>query len=139
MAKRSADHGYWEEMVNRYGAIGLAISTFCKRDGPMKFLADFKGFLQADAFAGYDCIFAGGQVREVACRAHAHRKFYDALTTNKAACNEALSIIQQLYAIEREQQRSSSEFCDADPLDRAAKVKRPWNAIYTSVLRVTWQ
>jgi transposase len=72
-----------------------------KRDGPLNFLQDFRGYLQADAFSGYDCIFAGGRVKEVACWAHARRKFFDALSTNSAVCSTALRMIGELYAIER--------------------------------------
>ncbi len=72
-----------------------------KRDGPVSFLGDFDGYLQADAFAGYDCIYAGGQVREVACMAHARRKFFDALKSNSNAAGKALKLIQDLYVIER--------------------------------------
>ena len=42
-------------------------------------------YLQADAFGGYDGIYAGqagGKVTEVACWAHARRKFYEARTTD---------------------------------------------------------
>ena len=44
-----------------------------KRDGPSRFLASYVGYLQADAFSGYDGIYAGsgGQIIEVACSAHA--------------------------------------------------------------------
>jgi transposase len=72
-----------------------------KRDGPAQFLANYKGYLQADAFAGYDCIFAGGEVIEVACMAHVRRKFFEAQTSSNEA-QHALAIIQQLYLIERE-------------------------------------
>ena len=39
------------------------------RDGPTAFLSGYEGFLQADAFAGYDGIFLGsdGGIEEVAC------------------------------------------------------------------------
>ena len=39
------------------------------RDGPATFLADNEGFLQADAYGGYDGIFLGsnGRIIEVAC------------------------------------------------------------------------
>lgn len=80
-----------------------------RRDGPVKFLGDFKGFLQADAFSGYDCIYAGGMVNEVACWAHTRRKFFDALQTNSTACGEALTIIQQLYAIEKDAHERSAD------------------------------
>ena len=41
------------------------------RDGPARFLGEFAGYLQADAFGGYDGIYACGRVVEVVCRAHA--------------------------------------------------------------------
>ena len=41
------------------------------RAGPADWLRDFKGFLQADAYGGYDGIYHTGQVIEVACWAHA--------------------------------------------------------------------
>jgi transposase len=78
-----------------------------KRDGPMTFLKDWgkeeKRFLQADAFGGYDGIFAGeagGQVVEVACWAHARRYFYDAQKTDRANSTQALAYIRLLYDVE---------------------------------------
>jgi hypothetical protein len=75
-----------------------------KRDGPARFLANYQGYLQADAFGGYDGIYAGsgGKIVEVACWAHARRKFYDAQRSSGAVAHEALARIGQLYAIERE-------------------------------------
>ena len=73
-----------------------------KRDGPKNFLSNFKGYLQADAFTGYDCIYAAGNVREVACMAHARRKFFDSQSSDQVAATEALSMIRTLYAIEKE-------------------------------------
>jgi transposase len=72
-----------------------------RRDGPVAFLGDWQGYLQADAFSGYDCIFASRNVIEVACLAHARRKFEDALPTDKEVCDEALALIGRLYALER--------------------------------------
>jgi transposase len=79
------------------------------RDGPMTFLEgwgkDARRFLQADAFSGYDGIFvgkAGGQVTEVACWAHARRKFYVARTSNGATATRALAYIRLLYDVEDE-------------------------------------
>ena len=44
-----------------------------QRDGPARFLANYAGYLQADAFSGYDGIYTGsdGRIVEVACWAHA--------------------------------------------------------------------
>lgn len=73
------------------------------RDGPMTFLANWSGHLQADAFGGYDGIYAGqagGRVVEVACWAHARRKFYDARNSDPAASAQALAYIRLLYDVE---------------------------------------
>jgi transposase len=71
------------------------------RDGPQTFLADFRGHLQADAFSGYDGIYTNGQVQEVACWAHARRKFYEARTSDAARSHQALARIGRLYDLER--------------------------------------
>ncbi len=73
-----------------------------KRDGPRNFLAGFKGYLQADAFAGYDCIYDAGGVLEVACMAHSRRKFFECLDSDKEAATQALEMIKGLYRIEKE-------------------------------------
>jgi transposase len=72
------------------------------RDGPAKFLADYQGFLQADAYGGYDGIFLGsnGRIIEVACWAHARRKFYDARSNAPREANQVLEWIRQLYDVE---------------------------------------
>jgi transposase len=69
------------------------------RDGPNTFLNGFRGYLQADAFGGYDGLYAKG-VTEVACWAHARRKFFDAKQTAAAEAHEALARIRALYDIE---------------------------------------
>ncbi len=93
-----------------------------KRDGPLNFLSDFKGYLQADAFSGYDCIYAGGAVHEAACWAHARRKFFDALSTNSKACGEALAMIQSLYLIEREYQSATDDERLAQRLSKSVPI-----------------
>ncbi len=75
------------------------------RDGPREFLKGWSGYLQADAFGGYDGIYAGeagGRVTEVACWAHARRKFYDARNSDAAASTHALAHIRLLYDVEDE-------------------------------------
>jgi transposase len=79
------------------------------RDGPEQFLKDFSGYLQADAFSGYDRLCAGPGVTEVACWAHARRKFYDARTTAPELAHEALARIGQLYDVERRAKEWSPE------------------------------
>ena len=86
------------------------------RDGPMKFLRDWgkdeRVYLQADAFGGYDGIYAGdagGQVTEVACWAHARRKFYDARRSEPAVSGQALAYIRLLYDVEDQAKKEAKK------------------------------
>jgi transposase len=70
------------------------------RAGPQEFLDDFTGYLQADAYGGYDGVYIKGLVHEVACWAHARRKFFDASETDGKRSAQMLRFVQLLYAIE---------------------------------------
>lgn len=71
------------------------------RDGPRLFLGNYRGYLQADAYAGYDVVFATGRVLEVGCWAHARRRFFASLEAEKQSAEYALSAIRRLYDVER--------------------------------------
>jgi len=99
------------------------------RDGPVKFLEgwgkDRKVYLQADAFGGYDILYQPesardqtwrnetGRIVEVACWAHARRKFFEARDGNLAVGTQALAHIKLLYEVEHQAK-------DITPTDRAA-------------------
>ncbi|VTR91665.1 IS66 family element, transposase OS=Rhodopirellula europaea 6C GN=RE6C_02664 PE=4 SV=1: LZ_Tnp_IS66: zf-IS66: DDE_Tnp_IS66: DDE_Tnp_IS66_C [Gemmata massiliana] len=70
------------------------------RDGPQSFLSKYQGYVQADAFGGYDGLFATGAT-EVACWAHARRKFVEAEPSDSRRSREALAHICRLYDVER--------------------------------------
>jgi transposase len=72
------------------------------RDGPQSCLQGYRGYLQADAYGGYDGIYAGGQVVEVACWAHARRKWHEARTSDPVRSHQALALIQRLYEVEED-------------------------------------
>ncbi|MBA3484701.1 MAG: IS66 family transposase [Pirellulales bacterium] len=72
------------------------------RDGPAKWLGRFTGYLQADAYGGYDGIYHAQGVTEVGCWAHARRKFYDAQDSDEERSTRMLALIAELYAVERE-------------------------------------
>lgn len=82
-----------------------------KRDGPQKFLKDYEGVLQADAFGGYDGIFlkSNGRIVEAACCAHARRKFYDCRETAPEVAHQGLAFFARLYAIEHDAETLSPE------------------------------
>ena len=86
----------------RPGDIVYAYTADRTRAGPAAFLGDFRGYLQADAYAGYDALYATGRVVEVGCWAHARRRFWEAKASDPARGLPALAFIQQLYAVEAE-------------------------------------
>jgi transposase len=89
--------------VSTGGVVYDATEDRC-RDGPIAFLWGFRGFLQCDAYAGYDELFRSshGAVVEVGCWAHARRKFVEAEKTSPREAHEAVARIRQLYAVEDE-------------------------------------
>ena len=69
---------------------------------PRAHLAGFRGILQADGYAGFAGLYAGG-VSEAACWAHARRKLHDVFDASKSPLvREALESIAAIYAIERD-------------------------------------
>jgi transposase len=70
------------------------------RDGPAKFLGDYKQTLVADAYGGYDGIVVGNDILRAGCWAHARRKFVDVEKIHPAIAAEAVGIIKQLYIVE---------------------------------------
>jgi hypothetical protein len=106
-----------------------------KRDGPMTFLKDWgkdgKRFLQADAFGGYDGIYAGeagGQVVEVACWAHCRRYFFEARNTDAKNSAQALAYIRLLYDVENQ---AWEQFKTQPPEDTAADAGQPKRSLST--------
>jgi transposase len=72
-----------------------------RRDGPERFLQSYSsGYLQSDAYAGYDGLHARGLI-EVGCRAHARRKFHEARRSDPARAEAAIAFIGRLYGVER--------------------------------------
>jgi hypothetical protein len=97
---------YLGDAAHPYNVFDFTVNR--KRDGPQQFLANFRGYLHADAFSGYDALYLpapSGEkaaIIEVACNAHARRKFYEARSSDAARSHQALAYYAQLYEIERE-------------------------------------
>ncbi|MFO0847176.1 MAG: IS66 family transposase [Gemmataceae bacterium] len=69
------------------------------KEYPEAFLAGYTGYVQADAYAGYNGVHGG--VRHVGCWMHARRGFVEAQQSDPAKAGEALALIRTLYAVER--------------------------------------
>jgi hypothetical protein len=78
---------------------------------PLELLKEYRGYLQADAFPGYDRVFANAQIREIACWSHARRKYVEVadLMTQPGRPHEAIAFIKSLYRVEREVRHLSDE------------------------------
>ena len=78
------------------------------RAGPMSFFGNYSGYVQADAYSGYQELFEDTDREdrprciEVGCWAHARRKFYDARLDDRRRCTEMLGLVRQLYDVERQ-------------------------------------
>ena len=82
-------------------AVWFAYSEDRKGEHPRQHLKDFKGGLQADAYAGFHHLYGDGAIYEVACWAHARRKFHEIHAIHASpTTTEALERIRDLYAIE---------------------------------------
>ena len=84
-------------------AVWFAYSPDRKGIHPQNHLAQFKGVLQADAYAGFNALYENGDIHEAACWAHARRKFHDLHAARPSPLTtEALRRIAELYLIEAE-------------------------------------
>lgn len=94
-------------------AVWYQYSENRKGENPKRHLGGFAGVLQADAYAGYDKLFADGRIVEAACWAHCRRKFYEIHERQERAsgslAHQALQRIGALYAIEQEVRGHSAE------------------------------
>jgi transposase len=89
---------YLGDWLHPYAVYDFTLSR--ERDGPARFLEGFRGYLQADAYAGYDRIYAGELVWEVACWIHARRYWHQAIDNDPLRANTALGFIARLSQIE---------------------------------------
>jgi transposase len=96
---------YYGDRTHPYNVFDFTVNR--KRDGPQTFLGNYHGYLHADAFSGYDALYlpspcAGtAPIIEVACNAHARRKFNDAKGSDALRAHQALAYYGQLYDLER--------------------------------------
>jgi transposase len=84
-------------------AVWFTYSEDRKGEHPRRHLKDFKGALQADAYAGFHHLYGDGTIYEVSCWAHARRKFHDIHVVHTSpTTTEAIARIGALYGIEEQ-------------------------------------
>jgi transposase len=72
------------------------------REGPLKLLKNYRGYLQTDGYAVYEQFESRQDIVLVGCLAHARRNFEHALENDRIRAEKVLLWMQELYAIERE-------------------------------------
>jgi len=78
---------------------------------PLNFLGDYRGYVHADAYSGYDELFKREEVIEVGCWVHARRKFDEAVSSRSDEATEIMARIARLYKVE-------AECADMEPEER---------------------
>ncbi|WP_371365446.1 IS66 family transposase [Pseudomonas sp. QL9] len=85
-------------------------STSRAQDVPLHLLADYRGYLMTDDYAGYNAVAAQDGIERLACCAHARRKFIEAQKVQPRGkigrADMALNLINKLYEIERDHKGS---------------------------------
>ena len=109
------------------------------RAGPQSFLKEFRGYLQADAYGGYDGIYleedeitsssndgaappwvVPAGIVEVACWAHCRRYWHKAREQDAERAHHVLAVISRLYEVERATNNQSPEFRQLQRAEHAA-------------------
>jgi len=107
-----------------------------KGEHPQRRLRDFKGILQADAYAGFNALYASGRVVEAACWTHARRYFHDELLANGSPlARAAIERMQPLFAIEAASHGQPPEARLATRLARSAPLMAELHAWLEATLR----
>ena len=87
--------------------LGVVFDYQSSREGKWaeEMLGEFKGYVQTDAYSGYDRLFIGGARISVLCMGHARRKFTDIQKTagkkvRSAVADHVVNLIAKLYHLE---------------------------------------
>lgn len=86
-------------------------TTDRRKKRPLEYLGDYRGYIHADAYSGYDQLFRKDGVVEVGCWCHARRGFDEAMTSRPEEASEIIALIARMYEFER-------RFRDLSPEER---------------------
>jgi transposase len=110
---------YQGDETQPYNVFDFTISR--GRDGPKRFLKEFRGTLLADAYGGYDGIVLDQDLPRAGCWSHARRKIVDAEPTAPDLGRTILRLIKDLFNIETR----ATHLSDADRLDLRRSESQP--------------
>jgi len=94
--------------MDRYKVVYMHYATNRSATVASTLFKEFSGYLQTDGYAGYNSVVQTEGMTHLACWAHARRKFADIIKSgvsdakSKMYAQEAITLIQKLYKIEKE-------------------------------------
>lgn len=94
--------------MDKYKVVMMHYANNRSADVASSLFKDFSGYLQTDGYTGYNAVVQTQGMTHMACWAHARRKFADIIksgvsdTQSKTYAQEAVTLIQKLYKIEKE-------------------------------------
>src|SRR6202166_1787476 len=91
---------YVGDEANPYNVFDFTLNR--GREGPKEFLKDYTEVLLADAYGGYNGVVAGNAITRAGCWAHARRKLVEAQKTAPEIAREAVALLGQLFAVEKQ-------------------------------------
>lgn len=117
----------WVYLTEKAGTNPICIYQYSPtRSGkiPLRFLKEYQGYIQADAYPGYDKVYASGDKVEVACMAHARRKFNDIakLAKGPSHAQDIVDLMKQLYRVEK----NCSQMTDIERYHYRRRFAKPW-------------
>ncbi len=101
--------------MDKYPVVTMEYANNRSATVPAKIFAGFNGYLQTDGYRGYSEIVRQENMIQLACWAHARRKFADIVKSGKSNkesktyANEAIILIRKLYNIEKESKDEPSD------------------------------
>jgi len=100
--KGSTYNGYLWVYLDQKGNVVFDFTPTRSREGPIQFIGKtYDGYVQADAYSGYDELFRVSEATEVGCNSHARRKFEYALDSDPVRSARMMVLWGRLYEIER--------------------------------------
>jgi len=99
--KGSTYNGYLWVYIDDKKNVVFDFTPSRSRNGPIDFIGKtYLGYVQADAYSGYDELFRISKAIEVGCNSHARRKFEYALDSDPVRAARMMVLWGRLYEIE---------------------------------------
>ena len=94
--------------MDKYKVVYMHYANNRNGDTATNLFQGFQGYLQTDGYGGYNQVVKQGDITQLACWAHARRKFADIIKSSKSdeesrqLANDAIVLIKKLYKVEKE-------------------------------------